>query len=118
MKRNLETKKEREGRRENKSCCNKSLESWIRGHGEHILQRSQPKTQHIPPSYCVCVRVRVRASETFSGHERARALCFDSCIGKHIPFLFFFPMTWPQKGLAAIPISLLLDLRVLIVKQE
>lgn len=34
------------------------------------------------------------------------------------PFSFFFPMTWPQKGLAAIPISLLLDLRVLIVKQE
>lgn len=117
MKRNLETKKEREGRRENKSCCNKSLESWIRGHGEHILQRSQPKTQHIPPSYCVCVRVCVHQKH-LAGMNGRGPCALTAVLGSTSLFFFFFPMTWPQKGLAAIPISLLLDLRVLIVKQE
>lgn len=56
MKRNLETKRVRkEEERENKSCSNKSMESWIRGHRDHVLQRSQPKTEHIPFPFSVYV---------------------------------------------------------------
>lgn len=93
MKRNLETKKEREGRRENKSCCNKSLESWIRGHGEHILQRSQPKTQHIPPSYCVCVCVYQKHLAGMNG----RGPCaLTAVLGS--TSLFFFSHDMASKG--------------------
>lgn len=55
------------------------------------------------------------ASNTLSGHKWGRATRFDSCIGEgHTRFL----LTCPQKGPVVIPISPLLDLRVLIVKKE
>lgn len=67
----------------------------MRGHRDHILQRSQAETQHIPLHiHGVCAPAC--ASETLSGHKWRRALSFDSCTrrgGAPVSSL-----TCPQKG--------------------
>lgn len=65
--------------RENKVCCNKSLESWIRGHREHISQRSQSESETHSQSRHVCVCVCVccmTESKKFSGCHLGKSRMF------------------------------------------